>query len=119
MPYFLVNGIKKASGRKVKPRRYMALHSQGASAKAKKDGVVPETVELLKVTHFICDVAGASHSNIDGTERQSIVKKCKRLEPIALRHEIGNRHDKHAVQILRATGEQLGYIPKSGRRGHP
>lgn len=112
MPYFIVEGKAKASGRKIKPRRFMALHAEAAVAKAKKSGMIPEKVELLKVSHFVCEVAGASHDNPDGTSRQAIVKKCKRLETVILQHEVGNRYDKHALQIVRATGEQVGYIPK-------
>ncbi|MBN2131368.1 MAG: HIRAN domain-containing protein [Sedimentisphaerales bacterium] len=111
MPYFIVQGRGKDSGRKRKPIQIFAKDRNSAIAKAKKQGIVPEAVVLVQVTHFLFDVAGISHRNRDGTERQAIVKRCRAGETLVFEHEVDNPHDVHATTISRENGEQLGYVP--------
>jgi hypothetical protein len=111
MPFYIVTGRGKESGRKRKPIEVFAKDQESALAKAKKQGIVPESVELLQVTHFIVDVAGISYRNRDKTDRQDIVRSCQVGEMLILEHEVGNPHDVHAITVCRGNGSQLGYIP--------
>jgi hypothetical protein len=111
MPFYIVKGKGKDSGRKRKPIEVFAKDQESALAKAKKQGIAPECVELLQVTHFIVDVAGISHRNRDQTDRQGIVKSCRIGEMLILEHEAGNPHDVHAITVCRGNGNQVGYIP--------
>jgi len=63
------------------------------------------------IRHFHTKVAGISHRNPDGTSRQVIARRCARLEQLNLVHDSDNPHDPNAVQVLRTTGEQLGFLP--------
>lgn len=56
-------------------------------------------------------VAGVTHDNDDGTNRQEILKRCKPGETIVLEHW-PMPEDEYAVKVLRENGEQLGYIPR-------
>ena len=111
MPYFIIEGHGKDSGRKRKPTQVFAKDQDSAIAKAKKQGIVPDSVELVQVTHFVIDVAGISHPNHDGTDRQTIVKRCRTGEKLVLEQEVGNPYDVHAITVFRENGEQLGYVP--------
>ncbi len=111
MPFYIVTGREKESGRKCKPIEVFAKDQKSALAKVKKQGIVPESVELLQVTHFIVDVAGISHRNRDKTDRQGIVRSCQVGEMLILEHEVGNPHDVHAITVCRGNCSQLGYIP--------
>ena len=111
MPYFIVKGRGKESDRKRKPLSVLAKDRDSAIAKAKRQGVVPDSVDLVRVSHYIIEVAGISHPNRDGTDRQAVVKRCQSAETLVLEHEAGNPHDVHAITVCRKNGEQLGYVP--------
>ena len=49
--------------------------------------------------------------NDDGSDRQTIIKRCAAGEPLHLVPEPHNAHSKHAVRVVRANGQQLGYLP--------
>lgn len=53
---------------------------------------------------------GVSHSNDDGSSRQKALKKCRVPELLRLEHDEDNAHDDFAVRVLRANGDQLGYL---------
>ena len=112
MPYFEIEGKGKKSGRKWKPRVHFAKSEQSALRKAKEEGMKPENVRLMGIWHCVRQVAGCSHKNRDNSSRQDIVKQCKDGEPLMLKHEIGNRYDKHAIKVLRENGDQVGYLPQ-------
>jgi len=62
-------------------------------------------------------VVGESHRNPDGSDRQQIIRERARPgDPVHLVPEPGNRHDRRAVKICLATGEQLGYLDRDHAR---
>lgn len=62
--------------------------------------------------HFFAHVAGESHRNADGSDRQAIIPRCHVGELLALEHEPDNPHDINAIRVLRQTGEQIGYLQR-------
>ena len=60
---------------------------------------------------FHSKIAGVSHANPDGTERQDIIKNCKVGEVLLLLLDPDNPVSKTAVKVSRVSGEQLGYLP--------
>ena len=65
---------------------------------------------MKKPKIFKTKVAGVTHKNSDGTERQKIIKKCKTGENLLLIREPNNPYDKSAISVHRESGEQIGYI---------
>jgi HIRAN domain len=63
-----------------------------------------------RVRHFFTKIAGVSHRNQNGTERQAIITRCRVGEPLTLTHEEDNPKDPNAVRVCRADGSQLGYL---------
>jgi len=62
---------------------------------------------------FFTKVAGVSHRNSNRTSRQAIISRCRVGEELLLVCEPDNSFDPNAIKVLRANGEQLGYIPAS------
>jgi HIRAN domain len=112
MPFYQIEGRGEESGRKWKPRQYFAANESSALRQAKKDGLKVDSVTLMSVFGCLTTVAGCSHKNSDNSDRQKILKKCSPYDSLILEHEIGNKHDKHAIKIMRVNGEQLGYVPQ-------
>lgn len=54
-------------------------------------------------------VTGVKFENLDGTDRQKILKSCKVKEQLSLMQE-PNIQFPDAVKVCRKTGEQLGYL---------
>jgi Phage integrase family/HIRAN domain len=62
-------------------------------------------------------VVGESHRNSDGSDRQQIIRERARPgDPVQLVPEPDNRHDRRAVKVCLATGEQLGYLDRDQAR---
>jgi len=62
-------------------------------------------------------VVGESHRNQDGSDRQQIIRERARPgDPVQLVPEPDNRHDRRAVKVCLATGEQLGYLDRDQAR---
>jgi hypothetical protein len=59
---------------------------------------------------FITKIAGATFKNDDGTDRQKILKKCRKGESLKLIRDYNNPHSKYAIKVCRETGEQIGHI---------
>jgi len=64
------------------------------------------------VNHRSTNVAGVSHSNRDGTNRQKIIARCSAGEVLVLRHEKNNPVDPNAIAVFRQNGEQVGYLSR-------
>jgi HIRAN domain len=58
---------------------------------------------------------GVSHNNMDGTNRQSILSRCKIGEEVKLVREPENPKDKAAVAVYWRS-EKLGYVPAGDKR---
>lgn len=58
-------------------------------------------------------IAGVTHRNRNGSDRQMILERCSAREELRLIPEPDNRFDPNAVAVCRENGEQLGYL---GRR---
>lgn len=56
-------------------------------------------------------VAGVTHPNSDGSDRQKIIVRCRVGEHVQLVREPDNPYDRYAVRVLNQAGEQIGYIP--------
>jgi HIRAN domain len=65
---------------------------------------------------FRTKVAGVTHLNEDGTDRQAILKALRIGEHLVLKREPSNPYDKNAVAVFRANGQQVGYIPAGDAR---
>ena len=113
MPLYEIEGVGKESGRKRKPVVVLAKDEKNARAAARRNhDLDPKQIRLITIRHYETQVAGGSFDNADGSSRQKIIRACKPGEFLKLEHEQGNRHDKHATRLLRANGQQLGYVPK-------
>ena len=71
----------------------------------------PNKIAVAGVEYTL-GLAGESFRNEDGTERQSIIRRCKVGESLKLFRDHDNPHDPNAVAVLRETGDQLGFIKK-------
>ncbi|MCA8989788.1 MAG: HIRAN domain-containing protein [Planctomycetaceae bacterium] len=112
MPLYEVEGLNKDTGRKRKPVTIRAKNETAARAAARRKHLIkPEHVRLITIRHYETQVAGGSHKNDDGTSRQEIISACSSGEFLWMEHEQGNKYDKHATRIIRANGQQLGYVP--------
>ena len=60
---------------------------------------------------FRTTIAGVTYPNEDGTDRQAILTALRVGEDLVLNREPGNPHDKYAVAVFRANGQQVGYVP--------
>jgi hypothetical protein len=64
---------------------------------------------------FRVRVAGIKYPNDDGSDRESIIRRCEEGEILVLKHTPVPQ-DKNAVRILRDNGEQLGWLPREYTR---
>ena len=65
---------------------------------------------------FRTTLAGVTYPNLDGTNRQIILKSIRPGEQLRLERDSTNPHDKHAVAVFRSSGVQLGFIPAGDAR---
>ena len=65
---------------------------------------------------FRTTISGITKQNVDGTERQKIVSKCRTGEWLTLVREPDNPYDKYAIAVYTSVGQQLGYVPKRDMR---
>ena len=65
---------------------------------------------------FRTTIAGVTKPSPDGTDRQALIKTLKRGEELRLVREPNNPYDKYAIEVFRASGRHLGYIPAGDRR---
>jgi HIRAN domain-containing protein len=66
----------------------------------------------VSLEHFFGQVAGESHRNDDGTDRQAIIPRCRVGEVLVLEHQLDNPYDINAIRVLRQNGEQIGYLER-------
>ena len=64
---------------------------------------------------FLVGVRGESHNNDDGTSRQDIIRRMRTNEPVQLKPDPTNQHDRWAVKVLTQSGEQIGWLPSDAR----
>jgi hypothetical protein len=60
--------------------------------------------------YFFSKIAGVSHLNKDGTSRQLILEQVQQFENLLMRPEPDNPVDPEAVMLVRASGQQVGYL---------
>ena len=58
---------------------------------------------------------GVSYANDDGTSRQDIIKTLHEGRKMCLQADLTNEHDRLAVAVLTAEGEQIGFLPSDAR----
>ena len=71
-----------------------------------------ESARKMRLRHSFAKVAGVTFPNDDGSERQTIIRRCKAGEHLILRHDPDNEYSELAIQVLRENGEQLGHAPE-------
>jgi hypothetical protein len=59
---------------------------------------------------FHSKIAGVTHHNDDGSERQEIIPRCRIDDILRLVREPANPVDPNAIKVFRLNGEQLGYL---------
>ena len=93
--------------------RIVRLRKKGGtiSDSATIDEVKDVETRMRGVWHFFTKVAGVTHANRDGSERQDIIAVCEPFETLDLDHEEDNPVDANAIAVRRRSGEQLGYLP--------
>ena len=64
---------------------------------------------------FVIGVRGESHNNDDGASRQDIIRRMRANEPVQLKADPTNPHDRWAVKVLTQSGEQIGWLPSDAR----
>lgn len=72
------------------------------------------TLSSMMQSYKVC-LRGVSHNNLDGTNRQSILSRCKIGEQVKLVREPDNPKDKAAVAVYWRS-EKLGYVPAGDKR---
>lgn len=72
-----------------------------------------------RLRHEFAKVAGVTFQNDDGSQRQEIIAKCRRGDPLALKHDAENPFSVCATTILRESRgifgrklQQCGYAPE-------
>jgi HIRAN domain len=113
MPYFKMEGYGRDTGRH-RTRTFQAKDIDDAISQASANGTIVDaaTVQrIFPIEHFFSKVVGISYNNPDGTDRQMIVRHCTIPEMLALHHEPNNTYSRHAIAVVRHSGEQVGYLP--------
>jgi hypothetical protein len=64
------------------------------------------------LSHFYTKVAGVTHKNDDGSDRQEILSTCSLLQMLRAENEDNNPHDPNAIRISTEDGQQIGYLFK-------
>jgi hypothetical protein len=64
---------------------------------------------------FLVSIRGESYNNDDGVSRQSIIRRMRTNEPVQLKADPTNQHDRWAVKVLAQSGEQIGWLPSDAR----
>ena len=57
-------------------------------------------------------VAGLSHPNSDGTNRQETLAFCNEGDDLLFSRDPSNPYDFFAIKVCRSNGQQLGFIPR-------
>jgi hypothetical protein len=79
------------------------------TGKSPADGIGKTSAKMTRT--YIMSVAGVSYNNDDGSNRQTIISRCRPGEQLMLIREPENTFDPGAVKVVRTNGWQLGYLP--------
>lgn len=95
--------------------RLSAIQRLKAHGVAMSDGATLSEAEAVeaqrrRVQHFFTKVVGVTHSNDDGSNRQTIIATCMPAEKLILEHDESNRFDPNAVRVSRMNGQQIGFL---------
>jgi hypothetical protein len=66
---------------------------------------------IRRPREFYSKIAGVTHRNSDGVDRQYLIGFLRVGQPLTLLREPGNRHSQTAVMVLLEGRYQLGYLP--------
>jgi hypothetical protein len=94
------------------------LMQQPIASRVIEAGDVTATVTMYgkpETDSFLCGIAGESFKNSDGSSRQAYIARCRPGDPVTLRPEPGNEHDRNAVAVHHQVG-QLGYLKRDFAR---
>ncbi len=87
-------------------------HAQREQKQDERKRLDEENARQRRLRHAFAKVAGVTFPNDDGSERQTILGKCKVGEQLILRHDTDNKYSMFAIEVLRANGEQIGHAPE-------
>jgi hypothetical protein len=62
--------------------------------------------------HWLTTVVGVSFKNENGSDRQSIITRCREGEAILLIREPNNKFGPNAIRVCRTNGDQIGHIAR-------
>lgn len=62
------------------------------------------------ISSFFTSLAGVSHRNPDGSQRQRIIRACRAGERLTLVREPDNEYDEFAIAVYSVSGRQIGYV---------
>jgi hypothetical protein len=65
---------------------------------------------MPKIAHWFSKIVGTSHSNDDGSSRQSYIAECIQFEKLNILHDEDNQFSKKAIKVCRENGTQLGFL---------
>lgn len=83
-----------------------AARREVARAEAERYAVA----RLWEPKQFFSRIAGVTHRNGDGTDRQHLVARLVPGQPLALMREPHNQYSATAIAITNQFGKQLGYV---------
>jgi len=86
--------------------------AERAKKQEERKSLDEEHARQRRLRHAFAKVAGVTFPNDDGSERQTILGKCKVGEQLILRHDADSVYSMFAIQVLRTNGEQLGHAPE-------
>ena len=66
----------------------------------------------MRLRHTFSKVAGVTFANDDGSDRQTIIARCRIGERLVFRQDPDNGFSPFATAVLRTNGAQLGYVPE-------
>lgn len=94
-------------------------------ARSPFDDAMDQRAAATKGKWFYGRVAGAGHTNENGSSRQDEIETLQQGDELVLEHEPDNAFDANAVRVLSPAGRQIGYLEarlaaetvRRGRRG--
>lgn len=93
--------------------RFQYLHKyRPDSEDAAFEQVLTDHIGSAIDKHFYSKLAGVTHANADGGDRQQLIAKCAMGEFLELVREPNNAFDPNAIRVVNEDGDQLGYLAR-------
>jgi hypothetical protein len=116
-PYFLTASDPIYTGAVIERRHRDSVNGGVGLAGTDSDADEPTQRAPASARWSLAAVAGESHRNRDGTDRQALIRdRACAGDPVQLVPEPDNPVDRFAVRVCLTTGEQIGYLPSGVAR---